>query len=131
MRHAVHDVIDAHAEGQRCERFRILRVICPFPRIAQVHVVADRDDDAPFGVADGAPFRHVAILLIGAARRDVLLAWYLKTLADVVQDVEDLVVVAEIGDRILRLRQHSPHASEEALPIGGAVKVVHHQETAS
>src|SRR5439155_22406540 len=43
--HAVHDVIDADAKRHRGKRLRIVGAVGPFPRVAQMHVVADRDDD--------------------------------------------------------------------------------------
>ena len=68
VRHAVHDVVDADAKRHRRERLRILGIVGPFPGIAQMHVVADGHDDAALVVADGAPLRDVAVLLVGAAR---------------------------------------------------------------
>ena len=84
----------------------------------------------PLLVADGAPLRDVAVLLVGAARVDVLLAGHLEALADVVQHVKNLVAVGQVRDRILIGRQHHPHAAQEALPVGRAVEIVHHEEAA-
>src|SRR3954464_3475005 len=72
VRHAVQDVIEADAKGHGREGLGIIRIVRPFPCVAQVHVVADRDHDAPLLVPDSAPFRLIAVFLIGAAAPNVL-----------------------------------------------------------
>src|SRR5207245_5739027 len=81
-------------------------------------------------VPDGAALGDVAVLLIRPPRLDELFAWDLEALADVVQDVKNLIAVRQVRDGIVIRRQYHPHASEEAFPIGGAMEIVHHEEAA-
>src|SRR5271170_5596288 len=98
MRHAVEDVIESHAEGHRGKRLRIVRIVRPLPRIAQVHIVADSHHDSPFVIADGAPLRLIAILLIGVSGANPLLAWNLHLVVDVIERVKYLVAALKVFD---------------------------------
>src|SRR5438045_577214 len=62
VRHGVDDVIhpDPDAEGRKL--LVIPRVVGPLPRIAQIHVEADRHHDPALVVVDAAPARFVAVL---------------------------------------------------------------------
>src|ERR1700752_4348237 len=77
MRHSIDDVIHPHAEGHRSEGLRIVWVVGPLPRVTEVHVVTDGDDDATLVVANGSPLRLITVLLIGPASPHVLFARYL------------------------------------------------------
>ena len=96
MRHAIDDVIESDAKGHRGKSLRVIRVVGPLPCVAQVHVVANGDDDAALVVADGAPFRLIAVLLIGAAAPHILLAGYLHLVVDVVERVKYLVAALQV-----------------------------------
>jgi len=74
MAHCVGDVIDDDPKRKSGEFLRVVPGIRPFPCVTQMHVVADRYQDSPAAVANGPPPGYVAVLLIGAAGRDVLLA---------------------------------------------------------
>src|SRR5579862_3827338 len=104
------------------ENFSGYSLIGVLPGIAEVHVMTDRDHDAPVVVPDGPPLGNVAIFLIRYAAADVLFAWDLKLLVDVVKDVIDLVAILEILDGTIR--QHLPHAGHKMFPVLGAVEVI-------
>src|SRR5580704_36001 len=90
--------------------------------------MADGDDDAALVVANGAPLRLITVLLIRAARPDVLLSGYLHLVVDVIEGVKDFVPALQIFDR--PIRKNLAHTIHEILPILGAVEIVDHQETA-
>ena len=102
MRHRVSNVIEDDSKRKAGKLLGIFGTIGPLPGVAEMHVGADGDHDAPMIVADGAPFGHIAVLFISAAGVDVELARDLKLFVDVVQDVVDLVVILEILDRLGR-----------------------------
>src|SRR5882757_5197868 len=52
MRHTVKNVIKPHPKRHRCKRLRVIRIVGPLPRIAQVHVVTDGNDDPALVVAN-------------------------------------------------------------------------------
>src|ERR1700704_4498057 len=128
VRHSVHDVIDPHPKSQRGKFLRITGIVGPFPGVAEVHVVADSYHDAAPVVADCAPSRDVAILFVGSARAYVLFAGHLETLAQVIEHVENFILVGQVFDGAVR--EHHQHAAHEALPIGGAMEIVDHDEAA-
>src|SRR6185312_15907057 len=98
MGHPVDDVIKSHSEGHGCERFRVVWIICPFPRVSQVHVVADGDDNASLIVANSAPLRLVPVFLVGASGPDVLLPRNLHFIVYVIQRMKYLVSALEVLD---------------------------------
>src|SRR5450631_2260855 len=98
MGHAINDVIEPHAKGHRSEGLRIVRIVSPLPCVAQVHIVADGHNNSPFVVADGAPFRLISILLVGASGPDILLTWNLHLVVDVIKGMKDFVATLQILD---------------------------------
>src|SRR5215472_16914833 len=77
MRHRVDHVVDPDPDPQRGELFVVLGIVGMFPRIAQIHVVADGDDQPAFVVEDAAPcildavgfVEPVAANVLGAGHR--------------------------------------------------------------
>src|ERR1700722_15545404 len=126
MRHAVKDVIEPYTEGHRCEGLGIIRIVRPLPCVAQMHVMADGDDDAALIIADSSPLWLIAVLLVSASGANPLFAGNLHLVIDIVECMEDLVATPKVFDRTVR--QHLPHAVHEVFPILGAVKVIHHQK---
>src|SRR6202034_3167274 len=98
VRHAIHDVIEPHAKSHRCESLWISWIVGPLPGVAQVHVVADRDHDAPLVVADRPPLRDVSVFFIRPPRPHILFPRDWKTSADVVQPVENFVLIGQFLD---------------------------------
>ncbi len=90
--------------------------------------MADGDHDAALVVADGAPLGLIAVLLVGAAGPNLLLAGNLHLVVDVVESMKDLVAALQVFDGAIG--QHLAHAVHKVLPVLSAVKVVHHQEAA-
>src|SRR5215469_2849754 len=126
--HAIDDVTQSYTKGHRGEGFRIVRIVRPFPRVTEMHVVADSDHDASLVVTDGTPFRNVPVLLICAAGADVLFARNLHAFVDVIENVEDLVLAVEVFDG--PVRQYLTHTAHKVLPVCGSMKVVHHEKSA-
>ena len=93
--HPIHDVVDSEAKSERGEIFGVARVVRPLPSVAEMHVEANGDHDAPFVVADGAPAGNEAVLLVSPSGVDILLDGNLKLL-QVVDDVEERIVVATL-----------------------------------
>src|SRR6516162_155719 len=91
VRHSVQDVIQPHAKRHRRECLRIIRIVRPLLRIAEVHVVADRDNNSAMAIANGPPFGLVTVFLISAAGPHILFTRYLHLVVDVIQSVKDLV----------------------------------------
>src|SRR5579872_355390 len=96
MTHRVGDVVDDDPKSESGKFLRVFPGIRPFPCVTQMHVEADRYFDAPVAVANRPPPGNIAVLFIGAARCDVLLAGNLKFFIDTIHDVVDRVVVREI-----------------------------------
>src|SRR5438034_9916331 len=84
VRHGVDDIIDADADSQLGELFRIARVIGVLPGVAQVHVVADGHHEASLVVVDAAPNRNPTVMLVGYARFEELRARYLIAIIKIV-----------------------------------------------
>src|SRR5207249_4045163 len=82
--HRIRNVVEDDAKRKSRKLFGVLRLVSVFPGVAEMHVVADRHHDAPVLVTNGPPFGHVAVLLIGYAAGDILLAGNLKLFVDVV-----------------------------------------------
>jgi hypothetical protein len=102
MGHGVRNVIEHDAKRESGKLLGILRAVRPFPGVAQMHVVADRHHHAAAIVANGAPLRHVAVLFVGSAGVDILLAGNLEAVVDVVERVEELVLILEVFDGAIR-----------------------------
>src|ERR1700680_4198226 len=99
VRHSIHDVVEPHTKGHRGKFLRIRRTVCPFPGVTEMHVVANGDDDATFVVADGWPFREVAVLFIGPACSYRLFTGHLEAVVEVVAHLRDFIPVLQVLDR--------------------------------
>ncbi len=104
MRQIVNEIIHRDPISQRRPLLRITPVVRPFPRIAQIHVVADRDHHAPLVVVNRAPVRSLSCLPCfpcPAAARP-LPAGDLEAIVQIVNRMEDLVRVRDVLDRAVR-----------------------------
>src|SRR5579863_9509455 len=124
MGHSVDDVVQPHAKSHRREGFRVVRIVGPFPRVAEMHVVADGHDDSAFVISYGAPLGLITILFIRAPRPYVLLSRYLHFVIDIVEGVEDFIAALKVLDR--PVGKDLTHAVHKAFPVFGAVEVVDH-----
>src|SRR5262245_5918080 len=104
MRHRIDHVVNADADAESGEFFRILWVVGVLPRIAQVHVVADRDHQTAVIVVDTAPVWGLAAftLLVHQAAEEELLAGNLIALVEVEYSVKDAVRVGYVDDLPIR-----------------------------
>src|ERR1035441_3215214 len=96
MRHAVHHIVQPHPKRHRRNLLSVRRIVRPHPRIAQVHVGANRHHDPPMIVPDPAPLRHIAVLLIGPPVVNIVLTRHLEAVVQVIQHVEYLVLVGQV-----------------------------------
>src|SRR5271167_3919428 len=80
-------------------------------------------------VVDAAPLGLEPIVLVQRSGKNVLHSRNLKTVVQIIYDVEDGVFVIKIHD--LPVRKDFLHAGDEVIPLDGAVKIVHHQEAAA
>src|SRR5258708_19915530 len=125
MRHRIHDVIGYDAECQAGELFIIFWPVRILPRISEIHVVADRYNQAAFVVVDAAPARSDPILFVGAAATQVLCSRDLIAAIQVVNRMENWVFVWNVDD--LPIRENSLHALDEYRPFPRALKIFDHQ----
>src|SRR5690349_21584028 len=98
-------------------------------RIAQIHVVANRDDDAPTLVPHSAKVRNASLMLIREAGLEKLRSRNLNQLIDVRGSVKNRIPHIEIDHLIIRGNQIK--ISAEVFPLLFAVKVVDHQKPAT
>ena len=126
MGHSINDVIQSYAEGHGRESLRVIWVVSPLPCIAQVHVMADGNDNTPLVVANSAPFGLISILFISSACPHKLLAGYLHLVVYIVESMEDFVAAREIFDR--PIREHLSHAVHEIFPVFRAMKIIDHEK---
>src|SRR6185312_5342480 len=59
--HGINEVVCGDFDAERGKLLVILRNVGPFPGIAEIHVVADRDDEAPAIIIDAFPLRNEAV----------------------------------------------------------------------
>src|SRR5689334_14177903 len=93
VREGVDDVVDVRPHALRGVLLGIARRVGMLHRVAEVHVVADRDHDAALIVVDAAPARRVAVLLVGPAAVHELRARDLLAVVEIPERVEDLIGV--------------------------------------
>ena len=101
MRQIVDEIVHSDPIRQRRPLLLILRIIRPLPGVAQIHVVADGDDDPPLFVANAAPVRDLAAgpLLVSQPGFEVLSAGNLEPLIEIVERMKDRIVVRNVLDR--------------------------------
>src|ERR1039457_7147095 len=68
-----------------------------------------------------------AIPFVRPARPNILIARYLESLVQIIENMKHLVGILQVLDRTSR--KDLAHAPEETLPFRSAVEVVGHQET--
>ena len=102
MRQVVDEVIHRDAVGHVGPFCRIGRVVGPFPRVAQIHVVADGYFNAAFVVIDALPVRFVAVLFIGAAGAEILRSRNLILVIQIVESMKDPIRFRQIDDLAIR-----------------------------
>src|SRR5688572_2979937 len=98
MRHCVDDVVDTDSVCQRCEAFRIVGVIGPFPGVTKVHIVADGHLEPVFVVVNATPARNDAVSLVSHTGIGGTSSGNLPAFLKVKQRVEDGIVVRYIDD---------------------------------
>src|ERR1019366_6182815 len=100
VRQIVNEIIHRDPICQRRPLLRIPWIVRPFPRIAQIHVVADRDHYAPLIVVDRAPVRSFSRLprLIRPAAANPLPARHLEAIVQIENRVKDGVGVFQVHD---------------------------------
>src|SRR5689334_8374991 len=77
VRHGIDDVVDADADSERRELFVIVRIVGPFPGIADVGVERHRHHQPAAIVVNPAPARRTAFALIRHAGGQVAGAGHL------------------------------------------------------
>src|SRR5687768_14344917 len=95
MSHCVNDIVHAQPDCLGGIAFGVLRIVGELPAIAYVHIEANGDDHAAFGIANRPPMRrHAAALDAGAMyhvrSRDA------DTLLHVVEHMESWIGVIEL-----------------------------------
>src|SRR5579871_1776269 len=117
MTQVVDEIIHRDPVSERGPLFRIPRLVGNFPRVAEVHVVANGHHDSPFAVANAAPMRYFPglALLVSDPRLEILRARHLKPVVQIVDGVENRIVVGNIFD--FAVRKHAVHAVREDLPL--------------
>src|ERR1700677_1736548 len=126
MRHAVNDVIQRHPKSHGSEGLRVIRIVRPFPGIAQVHVVTDGDHDAALVVANCTPLGHVSVFFVRPPGLYVLFPGNLHALIRIVKYVEDFVLAAQGFRR--PVGKNLTHAIHKIFPISSTMEIIHHQE---
>src|ERR1041384_5911511 len=104
MRHRIDDVVDPDAYPEGGIPLRISRVVGVLPRVAKVHVVANRHHDALVVIENSAPVRRVAAiaglrrggaLLTDAVAEEELRAGNLIPVVEIEHRMEDLVLAVQ------------------------------------
>ena len=137
MRQIVNEIIHPNAVRERGVFLRILGVVGMLPSVAQIHVVADCDHDAPVFIANAAPvgFHAGGAGFKGSAGLDELGSGDLEALLQIVDGVKDGIVVGDVFDGAIG--EHALHAGDEGGPFAhaavglGAMEVVANEEAAA
>ncbi len=125
----VNDVVHADPDSQRRILFRILRIIGPFPGIADIGIKRHGHHDAAFVVHDPAPVRSGTVVAIRGAAPDGPLARNLITVVQVVNGVKDGIGIGNFDHG--PVGENQPHGFVEAIPLFGAPKIVQHEKAAA
>src|SRR5688572_11947562 len=89
VRHRIDDDVDSKTVGKSGILLRILRMIHPFPRVAQVTVVGHDGIETTVFIKDAEHIRNVPVgLMRRSAANAVIDVWNLKNLVNVEEHVE-------------------------------------------
>src|SRR5262245_33122221 len=124
VRHRVDDVVDAETVRRRGHRRGVMRVVGVLPRVAHVAVVIQRDHEPAAIVVVAGPVGRACLASPG-----VPLAWNLRALVEVEQDVVQRVVLGNVDDR--PPRQDRFHRLSHRRPFVLVVEVVEDEEPAA
>src|SRR5687767_13470481 len=91
--------------------------------------MADGYLDAPFVINHASPAGLYSIPLIGSARVEILHAWDLESFVEVVEDMKDGICIVEFHNR--PVGKNASQTGREVFPLGCAMEIVYHQETAA
>src|SRR3989304_5680723 len=101
MAHTVDDEIHTHLIRVGREPERVVRILSPFPSVAQVGVPVDHDHQTALVVEDSPKLRVVSVFLPGGPSRDSLpYVRYLQELFHVVEASEHGMVARYVHDLV-------------------------------
>ena len=115
MGHGVNDVVHANTEAECGVLFGVQRIIGVFPRIAEIHVVANGHHEPAVVVVDSAPAGVKTVKFIRSSRANELSAGHLITIVKIVNRVKDWIVVRNIDHR--PIGKDFLHACDETCSI--------------
>src|SRR5215469_12210215 len=82
--HRIDKIICGDAEAHRRKLLVVFRIVRPLPGIAEIHVIADRDDHTPAVVVDTAPVWIVPVVFVRPMRSQILRTRHLILVVKVV-----------------------------------------------
>ena len=92
------------------------------PGVAEIHIMTNHHHHSAFVVVDAAPLGLETVVLEHGTGINVLQARDLKSVVQIIYDVEDRIFVIKIDD--FPFRKHFMDAGDEVIPLDGAVEIV-------
>lgn len=131
MGDGVEDVVDAEAVGKAGHIGGVFGHVGVLPGIADIHVVADGDEQAAFIVEDAAPLRgavgHLDLRAASGPAAQVAETGDGGAFVDVVEQMPGGVCGFDVEDGAVG--EEAPHGIGEGFPFG-TVEIVDHEEAA-